>query len=246
MLRRPPRSTRSDTLFPYTTLFRSNLAQYGLDAATLNETIHTAFAGGQAGFVLEGEKRFNLVVRFGKEFRESIDQVRDLFISLPGGGQVPLREVAEVELRDAPAQISRDNAKWRIVIGVNTRGGDTEGIVEHIRERLESELVLPPGYYVSYGGQFENLVQARQRLSIAVPIALALIFVLLYFTFGSVSQALLIFAAVPMAAIGGVLALWLRDMPFSISAGVGFIATFGVAVFNGIVLKIGRTPSLTP
>src|SRR3546814_1936414 len=113
MLRRPPRSTRSDTLFPYTTLFRSNLAQYGLDAATLNETIHTAFAGGQAGFVLEGEKRFNLVVRFGKEFRESIDQVRDLFISLPGGGLVPLREVAEVELRDAPAQLSRVKDRQR-------------------------------------------------------------------------------------------------------------------------------------
>lgn len=215
---------------------REKLAQYGLDTESLNRTINTAFAGGYAGVVFEGEKRFDLVVRFREDFRKNIEHVRNLFITLPDGGQVPVQEVADVELQESPAQISRDNAKRRIVIGVNTRGGDTEGIVEDIRNRLEGQLELPPGYYISYGGQFENLVEARQRLSVAVPVALGLIFILLFFTFGSASQALLIFTAVPMAAIGGVLALWVRGMPFSISAGVGFIALFGVAVLNGIVL----------
>lgn len=215
---------------------RSKMAQYGLAVEDVNTAINTAFAGGTAGVVFEGEKRFDLVVRFQEEFRQDIDNVENMYIPLPSGGQVPVSEVANIRFEEAPAQISRDDAKRRIVVGVNTRNRDTESVVEDIRQLLDKQLDLPPGYYITYGGQFQNLIEARQRLSIAVPAALLLILVLLFFTFGSVKQALLIFTAVPMSAIGGVLALWLRDMPFSISAGVGFIALFGVAVLNGIVL----------
>jgi cobalt-zinc-cadmium resistance protein CzcA len=215
---------------------RSKLAQYGLDVEDVNRAINTAFAGGTAGVVFEGERRFDLVVRFQEEYRQDIENIQNMYIPLPNGGQVPVREVANIRFEEAPAQISRDNAQRRIVVGVNTRNRDTESVVEDIQQVLDEQLDLPPGYYITYGGQFENLVQATKRLSIAVPAALLLILVLLFFTFGSMKQALLIFTAVPMSAIGGVLALWLRGMPFSISAGVGFIALFGVAVLNGIVL----------
>lgn len=215
---------------------RNKMAQYGLDVEDINKAINTAFAGGQAGVVFEGEKRFDLMVRFDDDFRQDIDNVKNMYIPLPGGGQVPVREVAKVDFKEAPAQISRDDARRRIVVGVNTRNRDTESVVEDISQVLEEKLELPAGYYITYGGQFENLIKARERLSVAVPAALLLILVLLFFTFRSVKQALLIFTAVPMSAIGGILALWIRDMPFSISAGVGFIALFGVAVLNGIVL----------
>lgn len=215
---------------------RNKIAQYGLDIEDINQAVNTAFAGGKAGVVFEGERRFDLVVRYQEKFRQDIDNVQDMYIPLPAGGQVPIREVASISFEEAPAQISRDDARRRIVIGVNTRNRDTESVVENIQQVLDEQLDLPPGYYVTYGGQFENLIEARQRLSIAVPVALGLILILLFFTFSSMKQALLIFSAVPMSAIGGILALWLRDMPFSISAGVGFIALFGVAVLNGIVL----------
>ncbi|UII29635.1 CusA/CzcA family heavy metal efflux RND transporter [Fulvivirga ulvae] len=215
---------------------RNKMAQYGLDVQDVNQAINTAFAGGQAGVVFEGEKRFDLMVRFDDDFRQDIDNVKNMYIPLPGGGQVPVREIAKVDFKEAPAQISRDDARRRIVVGVNTRNRDTESVVEDISQMLEEKLELPAGYYITYGGQFENLIKARERLSVAVPSALLLILVLLYFTFRSVKQSLLIFTAVPMSAIGGILALWIRDMPFSISAGVGFIALFGVAVLNGIVL----------
>ncbi len=215
---------------------RNKMAQYGLSVEEINKAINTAFAGGKAGVVFEGERRFDLVVRFEEEFRQDIDNVQNMYIPLPSGGQVPVREVATIDFVEAPAQISRDDAKRRIVVGVNTRNRDTESVVEDIQQVLDEQLELPPGYYVTYGGQFENLIEATRRLSVAVPAALLLILVLLFFTFGSMKQALLIFTAVPMSAIGGILALWLRDMPFSISAGVGFIALFGVAVLNGIVL----------
>lgn len=215
---------------------RNKMAQYGLSVEEVNKAINTAFAGGMAGVVFEGERRFDLVVRFGEEFRQDIDNVRNLYIPLASGGQVPVSEVANIDFVEAPAQISRDNAQRRIVVGVNTRNRDTESVVEDIQQVLEEQLELPAGYYITYGGQFENLIQATRRLSVAVPAALLLILVLLFFTFGSMKQAFLIFTAVPMSAIGGILALWLRDMPFSISAGVGFIALFGVAVLNGIVL----------
>ncbi|MCB0537353.1 MAG: CusA/CzcA family heavy metal efflux RND transporter, partial [Bacteroidetes bacterium] len=184
----------------------------------------------------EGEKRFDMVVRLSPESRTEMTDVSDLFIPISNGSQVPLSAVANIELKDAPMQISRDNTNRRIVIGVNVGNTDVETLVEKIEKAIDENITLPSGYYFTYGGQFENLKEANARLSIAVPIALALIFILLFFTFGSVKQAALIFTAIPLSAIGGIWALQLRGMPFSISAGIGFIALFGVAVLNGIVL----------
>ncbi len=215
---------------------RSKIAQFGLNIRDLNTALRTAFAGETAGVVFEEERRFDLVVRLEKKYRQDIDNIRNLYVPLPNGNQIPMKEVADIEFRSGPMQISRDDAKRRIVIGVNARNRDTESLVEEIQDRLSAELDLPPGYHIKYGGQFENLVAAKERLAIAVPAALLLILALLFFTFQSVKQALLIFTAIPLSAIGGIYALWLRDMPFSISAGIGFIALFGVAVLNGIVL----------
>lgn len=215
---------------------KDKLALYGLNVSDLNQVIRTGFAGEKAGVVYEGEKRFDLMVRLAKEDRQSIDNLKMLYISLPSGSQIPLGQVADIALEPGFSQISREEGKRRIVVGFNARGRDVESIVEEIQTKIEKDLKMPPGYYVTYGGQFQNLVEANQRLSLAVPIALALIFILLFFTFGSVKQSLLIFTAIPLSAIGGVFALWIRGMPFSISAGVGFIALFGVAVLNGIVL----------
>lgn len=215
---------------------RVKLAKHGLDIAALNQTISTGFAGESAGYIYEGEKRFDLVVRLDEPFRQDIEQIRNLYIPLPNGDQIPLQEVAMVSYQEGPAQISRDDTKRRITIGVNARNRDVESVVSDIQNRLGAELDLPVGYSVSYGGQFENLQRAQARLLVAVPAALILIFVLLYLTFNSVKQTLLIYTAIPLSAIGGIWALYLRDMPFSISAGVGFIALFGVAVLNGIVL----------
>ncbi len=212
------------------------LALYGLNVGDLNKIIRTGFAGETTGTVYEGEKKYDLVVRLDKDFRQDISNVKNIYISLLNGNQIPLEQVADVNFEQGPAQISREDGKRRIVIGLNVRGRDVKSVVNDIQNRLDEKLKLPEGYYVTYGGQFENLVAANKRLSVAVPVALALIFVLLYFTFVSIKQSLLIFTAIPLSAIGGVFALWLRDMPFSISAGIGFIALFGVAVLNGIVL----------
>ena len=215
---------------------RERLAQYGINVGDVNRVLRTAFSGSKAGQVYDGEKRFSLVVRMGKDYRHSIDDIRYLTVPLPHGGQIPMEQLAEVSIKEGPAQISRENTRRRITIGFNVRGGDVETIIHEIQNRIDAKLKLPVGYYVSFGGQFENLQQAKARLSIAVPIALLLIFILLYFAFKSVKEALLIYTAVPMSVIGGILALWLRGMDFSISAGVGFIALFGIAVLNGIVL----------
>ncbi|MEZ4884458.1 MAG: CusA/CzcA family heavy metal efflux RND transporter [Chitinophagales bacterium] len=212
------------------------MAQYGLQVKEVNRVIKSAFAGEKAGVVYEGEKRFDLVVRLDESYRSDISQVESLYIPLQNGTQVPLQAIAEVKLVDAPMQITRENTNRSIVIGVNVGDSDVETLVENIQAELDEKLTLPTGYYFTYGGQFENLKAASARLAVAVPLALALIFILLYFTFGSISQALLIFTAIPMSAIGGIWALQLRGMPFSISAGIGFIALFGVAVLNGIVL----------
>lgn len=222
---------------------RDKIAQYGLDIQKLNEYVSSAFAGGVAGVIFEGEKRFDLVIRFDEAHRKSIDDLRTLYIDLPDGTQVPIKEVADISYVPGPMQISRDNTYRRTYVGVNTRGRDVESVVNDIQEKLDAQLELPPGYYITYGGEFENLERAKSRLSIVVPIALFLIFVLLYFALKSFSQSIMIYIAIPLAAIGGVLALWLRDMPFSISAGVGFIVLFGVAVLNGLVL-INRFNSL--
>lgn len=215
---------------------KDKLALYGLNVGDLNKVIRAGFAGEKTGVVYEGEKRFDIVLRLAEDSRKDISNLKMLYITLPSGSQIPLEQVADIDYEPGPMQISRENGKRRIVVGFNVRGRDVESVVKEIQQKLDGKLKLPAGYFVTYGGQFENLVQASARLSVAVPIALALIFVLLFFTFKSVKQSLLIFTAIPFSAIGGVFALWLRDMPFSISAGVGFIALFGVAVLNGIVL----------
>ena len=212
------------------------MAQYGLQVGDINTVVGAAFAGASAGTVYEGERRFDLTVRLSEDARGDIGSIANLYVPLPNGSQVPLREVADVRLVDAPMQISRENTNRRIVIGVNVGDSDVETLVGDIQSALNEQIELPAGYYFTYGGQFENLQAASARLAIAVPLALALIFLLLFFTFGSFSQAALIFVAIPLSAIGGIWALELRGMPFSISAGIGFIALFGVAVLNGIVL----------
>ncbi len=215
---------------------RARLASYGLNIEDINHTVSTAFAGETAGVVFEDEKKFNLVARLDSASRSSIEDVSSLFIPTANGVQIPLSQIAKVEYKDGPAQISREDGKRRIVVGFNVKDRDVESVVTEIQKKLNDANILPAGYYYTYGGTFENLKQASSRLQIAVPVALALIFLLLYFTFRNFKDSMLIFTAIPMSAIGGVFALMIRDMPFSISAGVGFIALFGVAVLNGIVL----------
>ena len=215
---------------------RDRLAQYGLSVEDVNQVLRAAFAGSQAGVVFDEEKRFGLVVRLDKDYRQSVDDVKNLSVGLPDGHQIPFEQVADISIKSGPAQVSRENTKRRITIGFNVRNRDVKNVINDVSAQIDQKIQLPTGYYISYGGQFKNLEAAQRRLSIAVPVALLLIFVLLYFTFNSVKQSLLIFTAVPMSAIGGVFALWIRGMNFSISAGVGFIALFGVAVLNGIVL----------
>ncbi|MGS2741418.1 CusA/CzcA family heavy metal efflux RND transporter [Sinomicrobium sp. M5D2P17] len=222
---------------------RQNMAKYGLTIEKLNTYISTAFAGRKAGVVFEGERRFDLVLRFDELFRKDIGNLRNLYVDLPEGGQIPIQEVAKIDFKPGPMQISRDNTSRRVSVGVNVRGRDVQSLVEEIQGKMEAELDLPAGYYIKYGGAFENLQRAKDRLAIVVPIALAMIFILLYFALKSLSQTVMIYMAVPLAAIGGILSLWIRGMPFSISAGVGFIVLFGVAVLNGLVL-ISRFNSL--
>jgi cobalt-zinc-cadmium resistance protein CzcA len=214
---------------------RHKMAEYGLNIEELNTLVRTAFAGESAGVVFENERKFDLVVRLDKPNRQELDLER-LFVHLDDGRSLPMSEVARVNYTEGPMQISREGTRRRINIGVNVRDRDVASLVADIEAQLKAKLNLPPGYFIQYGGQFENLEAAKARLSLAVPAALALIFVLLYFTFGKMKYALMIFTAVPTAAVGGILGLWVRGMPFSISAGVGFIALFGVAVLNGIVL----------
>ena len=215
---------------------RRRIGNYGLNIEDINHVVSTAFAGGSAGVVFENERRFDLVVRLDSASRTSIEDVSNLFIPTPAGQQIPLSQVATVSFKEGPAQISREEGKRRVVVGFNVRGRDVQSVVREIQGKLDQANLLSPGYYYTFGGTFENLEQASARLRIAVPVALLLIFMLLFFTFNSAKEAALIFTAIPMSAIGGIFALLLRGMPFSISAGVGFIALFGVAVLNGIVL----------
>lgn len=215
---------------------RDKIAMYGLNIEDVNQVIRTGFAGENAGLVYEGERRFEMVVRLDSLSRRDIDDVKNLYVGTPSGKQIPLQELANVEYKEGPNQIQRDNAKRRITLGFNVRSRDVQSIVSDIQSIIDTKMKLPVGYYVTYGGQFENLQAAKQRLSVAVPVALILILLLLYFTFHSLKQSLLIFSAIPLSAIGGVFALYFLGLPFSISAGVGFIALFGVAVLNGIVL----------
>lgn len=215
---------------------RANIAQYGLNITDINKIINTAFAGQSTGMVYEGEKRFDLVVRMNSAQRTDIADVQNLLIPTPNGAQIPLNQVADVQIKEGPNQIQREDTKRRIVVGFNIHNRDVESIVNELKEKVNAQINLPDAYYVTYGGAFENLTAAKKRLSIAVPVSLLLIFLLLYFAFKSVKHGLLIYTAIPLSTIGGVFALAARGMPFSISAGIGFIALFGVAVLNGIVL----------
>jgi len=215
---------------------RPVIAQYHLSISDINRIVNAAFAGQSTGLVFEGEKRFDMVVRLDSKVRKSVDDIKNLLVPTPFGNQIPLSQLAKVEVKNGPNQIQRENAQRRIVVGFNIKGRDVQSIVEELQTKVNKEIKLPTGYYMTYGGSFENLNNAKQRLMIAVPVALALIFVMLFLAFGSVKESLLIYTAIPLSIIGGVFLLALRGMPFSISAGVGFIALFGVAVLNGIVL----------
>jgi len=215
---------------------RDQLAKYGISIKDANMVLKTAFAGNEAGYVFEEDRRFDLVLRMEKDLRNDISSLENLYLPLQSGGSIPLAQVAEIKYQDAPAQVTREDAERRIYVGFNVRGRDVQNTVYDIQKILDKEFKLPAGYYYTYGGQFQNLKEAKDRLMVAVPLALLLILFLLYATLKSVKESLFVFSAIPLSAIGGIFALWLRGMPFSISAGVGFIALFGVAVLNGIVL----------
>ncbi len=215
---------------------RDAIAKYGASIQEVNQVIQSAYAGGIAGKVFEGDKRFDLVVKLNATQKKDWQSIKNLMVSVGKGTQIPLYELADVSMEEGPYQIQREDAARRIVVGFNVRGKDVKSVVNDLQKKVQSQMKFSPGYYVEYGGQFENLEHAISRLQIAVPIALLLILVMLFFAFNNIKHCLLIFSAIPFSAIGGVLALWLRGMPFSISAGVGFIALFGVAVLNGIVL----------
>ncbi|WP_200978738.1 CusA/CzcA family heavy metal efflux RND transporter [Echinicola sp. 20G] len=218
---------------------REKLSQYDLDVEDLNTVVQTAFAGKKAGVIFEGEKKFDLVVRLDSLYRTQINDVQNLYVNTVTRTQIPLKEVAEISYQPGPMQISRDNTNRRTYVGINVRGRDVKSLVQEIKQKLDARLDLPAGYYIRYGGAFENLERATSRLKLVVPLALASIFILIFFALGSLRQTFMIYMAIPLAAIGGVFSLWIRGMPFSISAGVGFIVLFGVAVLNGLVLING-------
>lgn len=215
---------------------RAAIARYGLTVEDVNQLVATAVGGQEAGHVYEGERRFDIVVRYAADARNDAESLRALLVPTPGGQRVPLAALADVSMSEGPAQVSRENGSRFITVQANVRGRDVASYVEDVQEQIEERVDLPPGYTVDYGGQFENLQEASRRLMIVVPLALGLIFLLLFQAFGSVRLGVIIFLCVPMATIGGIAALYVAGLPFSISAGVGFIALFGIAVLNGIVM----------
>ena len=217
-------------------ILREKISRYGINVNDVNNVIETALAGKSSGVVFEGDKKFDIVIKYDPVFRNDVEAVKNILVTSSENLSVPLSELAEIEVKEGPAEITRDNGKRRIVIQGNVRGRDIESFVNELKSKVTSELKLPPGYVLEYGGQFKNLESARQRLIIAVPVSLFFIFALLFVTFNSVKQGLLVFSGIPFAVVGGIFALVVRDLPFSISAGIGFIALFGVAVLNGIVM----------
>jgi cobalt-zinc-cadmium resistance protein CzcA len=231
-------------------LDRESLARYGLPVADVQELISTALGGTTVGQIFEGDRRFDLVVRLPEKLRTDLAYLQNLPVPLPPSEPgpatsalqrslartVPLREVAQIEIAPGPNQISRENGKRRVVVTANVRGRDLGGFVTEAQSRVTSAVTVPAGYWLEYGGTFEQLLSATKRLQIVVPVALLLIFGLLFVSFGNVKDALLVFTGVPLALTGGVTALWIREIPLSISAGVGFIALSGVAVLNGLVM----------
>jgi cobalt-zinc-cadmium resistance protein CzcA len=239
-------------------LKKDEMARLGLNVADVQDVIEVAFGGKAVGQVFEGDRRFDIVVRLPEQMRSNLDAMTRLPIPLPAGRRstgaadvvvltsvsaptsrasvVPLGSVAELEIAPGPNQVSRENGKRRVVVTANVRGRDIGSFVAEAEQRIRDGVRVPAGYWIAWGGQFEQLISARQRLQIVVPIALLLIFGLLYATFGTVREALLVFTGVPLALTGGVLFLWMRGIPLSISAAVGFIALSGVAVLNGLVM----------
>ncbi|MEL7399306.1 MAG: CusA/CzcA family heavy metal efflux RND transporter, partial [Pseudomonadota bacterium] len=215
---------------------RTALGRYGLNVVELQDWVSAAIGGESAGLLYEGDRRFELIVRLPETLRRDIDRLAFLPVPLPNGDYIPLEEVATLDISPGPAQISRENGKRRVVVTANVRGRDLGSFVTDVKTRINSDVEVPPGYWLDYGGTFEQLESASQRLAIVVPVTLLIIIGLLVMAFGSLKDALIIFTGVPLALTGGVLALWLRDMPLSISAGVGFIALSGVAVLNGLVM----------
>ena len=218
------------------TVDRAAAARYGVNVADVQEIIEALIGGKEVGQVTETSRRFAIVTKLPEDKRNDLAQIRELRVAAPGGGSIPLSSLATMKQRPAPAQISRESGSRRIVVQANVRGRDLAGFVADAQKAVEREMKLPVGYRIEFGGQFENLQSAQARLLIVVPLALSLIFLLLFLSFGSVKQAAIIYSGIPLAVTGGVLALWFRGMPFSVSAGVGFIALFGVAVLNGLVL----------
>jgi cobalt-zinc-cadmium resistance protein CzcA len=228
-------------------LDRIALDRYGLNVADVQDVVEVAMGGRAVGQLFQGDRRFDIVVRLPERLRVDPDVFRRLPVPLPGGDSdaestreaprfVPLQEVAKIELITGPNQISRENGKRRIVVTANVRGRDLGGFVAEIQRKIADSVTLPSGYWLDYGGTFEQLISARARLTLIVPLALLLVFGLLFMTFGTVRDTLLVFSGIPLAAVGGVLGLWLRGIPFSISAGVGFIGLSGVAVLNGVLI----------
>ncbi len=215
---------------------KDRMALYGLNVSDLSEIVSVGFAGKVAGRIFEGEKQFDLVLRFDEASRNDMEALRNTPVTIPNGESLPLREFAFIDFTHSPAKISRDNTKRRVVVSVNIRNRDLESVVSDVQTIIADNIQLPIGYTIELGGQFENLQTAKKRLAYAVPLALFLILILLYFAFRSIKQALIIYSTIPLAAVGGIVFLSVRSMPFSISAGIGFIALFGIAVLNGIVL----------
>ena len=217
-------------------ILREKISRYGINVEEVNDVIETALGGKNSGVVFEGDKKFDIVIKYDPEFRTNIEKISNILVASHDNVMLPLSELADIDVREGPAEITRDNGKRRIVIQGNVRGRDVESFVNELRSEISSQLKLPPGYILEYGGTFKNLESARQRLMIAVPVSLFFIFALLFVAFNSIKQGLLVFSGIPFAVVGGIFALLIRDLPFSISAGIGFIALFGVAVLNGIVM----------
>lgn len=215
---------------------RDKIALYGINVDDVNEVIETSMAGKSAGVIFEGDRKFDIVIRYDDEYKRDMNSIRNILVAAPSGIKIPLSELADIEIKEGPAEITRDNGKRRIVIQGNVRGRDIGSFVEELKSKINADIKMPPGYIVEYGGQFKNLESASNRLLIAVPVALLFIFALLFVAFNSIKQGLLVFSGIPFAIVGGIFSLLIRGMPFSISAGVGFIALFGVAVLNGIVM----------
>jgi cobalt-zinc-cadmium resistance protein CzcA len=215
---------------------RAALYRYGLNVRDVQNVLAAATGGAEAGLVFDGDQRFSIVVRLPESQRGDLDALGRLPVPLPDGGYVPLGEVAALNIAPGPNQISRENGKRRLVVSANVRGRDLGGFVEEVQQAIEAQVKLPPGYWLDYGGTFEQLQSASRRLGLLVPVTLAMIFALLLLTFGSAKDAALVFSGVPLALTGGVIALWLRGIPLSITAGVGFITLSGVAVLTGVVL----------